>query len=335
MTLRRQGKTERGSAWGRLRAILPNLARLLAFLLCVYVVAMAVVARQVRAETHEIMLGVGAQMMTYAEADAQDSPRTLRLNGQRLRFGSGHVSSRSVSEVLDFFETRCRARDGRLIEQVHELYEARAMDVPDTSMLDGTLRDSDERSGYVACFDTGDEREGVEGLLARLTAFADTGNLARLGGLRYAYARRTEDGGTHFLVFHTDEQLNVYEMFPATGDAPGVDIEGLPRPDGARRLLSAWEEGDPHSLSMYTSTIRSAESLQGWYREQLPARGWSLVEPTDAQRDRFTRHWSGRDRQVLEQGRALHAEQGDRHVLVVFTDDAPSGQAVVTVLTAR
>ncbi|AKF11659.1 hypothetical protein [Sandaracinus amylolyticus] len=335
MTQRRQGKSERGSAWGRLRAILPNLARLFAFLLVVYAVAMVIVARQVRAETNEIMLGVGSQMMTYAEADAQDSPRTLHVNGQRLLFGSGHTANHDVDEVLDFFEARCTSRDGRLVERVHELYEQRQMPVPDTSMLDGTLRDSTERSGYVACFDVGEEREGVEGLLARLQSFADSGNLARMGGLRYVYARRTDDGGTHFLVFHTDEELNVYEMFPSTGDAPGADVDGLPRPANTRRLMSAWEEGDPHSLSMYTSTTRSAEELQRWYRSELPDSGWDLVEPTDAQRDRFTRHWSQHDRDVLERGRALHAEQGDRQVMVVFTDDEPSGQAVVTVLTAR
>ena len=44
MTQRRQGKSERGSVWGRLRAILPNLARLFAFLLVVYAVAMVIVA---------------------------------------------------------------------------------------------------------------------------------------------------------------------------------------------------------------------------------------------------------------------------------------------------
>jgi hypothetical protein len=111
MTMRRT-RTERVSAWGRLRAVLPNLLRLSAFLLAVYVVAAVAVARHVRAETNEIMMGVGAQMMAYAEADAQDAPRTLHLNGQRLLFGSGHATGRRVAEVLDFFEARCRGRAG-------------------------------------------------------------------------------------------------------------------------------------------------------------------------------------------------------------------------------
>lgn len=335
MTARTTRKTERGSVWGRLRAILPNLARLFAFLLAVYAVAMVVVARQVRAETDEILLGVGAQMMTYADADAQDAPRTLRLNGQRLLFASGHARDRSVREVLDFFEGRCRSRDGRLVDHVAELATAGGIEAPDTSMLDGTLREETRRGGFVACFDVGEGREGVEGLLARLTAFAESGNLARMGGLRYAYARPTEDGGTHFLVFHTDDELNVYEMFPASGDAPGVDVEGLPRPPGVRRLMSAWEEGDPHSISMYTSTTRDADQLRAWYRRALPEGGFRLVEPSEAQRDRFTRHWEPHDRRILRDADAIHAEQGDRHVMLVFTDDEPSGQAVVTVLTAR
>lgn len=335
MTLRSTRKTERGSVWGRLRAILPNLARLFAFLLAVYAVGMVVVARQVRAETDEILLGVGAQMMAYAEADAQDAPRTLRLNGQRLLFGSGHTRDHSVGEVLDFFEGRCRSRDGRLVDQLGELAAARQIEAPDTSMMDATLREETGRGGFVACFDVGEEREGIEGLVARLQAFADTGNLARMGGLRYAYARPTEDGGTHFLVFHTDEELNVYEMFPATGDAPGVDVEDLPRPANVRRLMSAWEEGDPHSLSMYTSTTRSADELRTWYSRELPGSGWELVEPSEAQRERFTRHWEEDDRRILQDADAIHAELGDRHVMLVFTDDEPSGQAVVTLLTSR
>jgi hypothetical protein len=180
----------------------------------------------------------------------------------------------------------------------------------------------------------GDERQGVEGLLARLTAFAESGDLARVGGLRYVYARATDEG-THFLVFHTDESLNIYEMFPQTGDAPGRDVPGLPRPEGARRFMSAWEEGDPHAITMYATTRQSADELRGWYREALPGAGWTLYEPTEAQLERFTQHWSEADRRGVRDARALHAEHGDQHVMVVLADDRGSGQAVATLLTSR
>lgn len=334
MTTRRKSPEKRSVA-ARFRAMLPNLMRLGMFLLAVYVAAMAVVARQVRAETNEIMMGVGAQMMTYADADVQDAPRTLFVNGQRLAFGSGHSDDHDVGEVLDFFEARCRQRDGRLVDHVRELAQEREIAAPDTSMLDGTLREDSARGGYVACFDVGEEREGVEGLLSRLTAFTNSGNLADLGGLRYVYARRTDEGGTHFLVFHTDDRLNIYEMFPATGDAPGIDAEDVPRPAHVRRLLSAYEDGDPHAVSMYTSTIRDAAELQAWYQDELPRAGWRLFEPSDAQLDRFTAHWETRDREALRDARAIHAEMGDRQVMLVLTDDRPSHQSVVTVMTTR
>lgn len=334
MTIRRKPQAKIPLAT-RVRAILPNLLRLGLFLLALYVVGMVVVARQVRAETNEIMMGVGAQMMQYAEADSQDAPRTLFLNGQQLAFGSGHTNEHDVDDVLDFFEARCEGRDGRLVDQVRELAHAREITPPDTSMLDGTLRESTPRGGYVACFDVGEERDGVEALLGRLTAFTNSGNLAELGGLRYVYARPTEDGGTHFLVFHTDDRLNIYEMFPATGDAPGVDAEGLPRPANVRRLMSAWEEGDPHAITMYTSTTRAAGELESWYQDELPRAGWRLFEPTDAQLDRFTQHWEPAQRDAVREARAIHAEMGDRQVMLVLTEDQPSHQSVVTVMTTR
>ncbi|MDQ3031029.1 MAG: hypothetical protein M3Y87_01325 [Myxococcota bacterium] len=323
------------SLTARARALVPNLLRLAAFLLVLYVVGLAVVARQVRAETNEIMMGVGAQMMQYADADAQDAPRTLVLNGQQLAFGSGHTDDHDVGEVLDFFQARCSQRNGRLVDHVRELASERDVPASETSMLDGTLRESTPRGGYVACFDVGEERESFEGLLARLTAFTDSGNLAELGGLRYVYARALENGGTHFLVFHTDDRLNIYEMFPATGDAPGADPAGLPRPASVRRLLSAWEDGDPHAINIYTSTTRDAAELHAWYQDELPRAGWTLYEPTEAQLDRFTRHWEPADRDAVRDAHAIHAEHGDRHVMLVMSDDRAGEQSAVSVLTTR
>lgn len=334
MTTRRKSP-EKITLRERARRAAPKLLRLGLFLTALYAVGAVIVARRVRAEANEIMMGVGAQMMQYADADRQGEPRTLYLNGQRLAFGSGWARERSVDEVLDFFEARCRARDGRLADQLQELARARDIEAPDSTPFDGTLRDSSAHGGYVACFDVGEERQGVEGLLARLEGFANTGDLANLGGLRYVYAREMDEGGTHFVVFHTDDRLNVYEMFPRTGDAPGVDAEDVPRPANVRRLMSAWEEGDPHAMTMYTSTTRSSEELQAWYRQELPHAGWELVDPTEAQVDRLTRGWDEDDRRGAREARAIHAERGDRHVTIVLADDEPSHQGVVTVLTTR
>ena len=73
----------------------------------VFVVALAVggVYHQVRAQMSETFFGLGDQMMYYAEGEAQDAPRTLLLNGQTIRFSSGHVDQ-PLREVLDVFERR-------------------------------------------------------------------------------------------------------------------------------------------------------------------------------------------------------------------------------------
>lgn len=310
----------------------PNMLRLAGFLLVVYLIGLAIVARQVRAETSEMMLGVGAEMMRFANPEYQDEPRTLLLNGQRLGFASGHSTEHTVADVLDFFEGRC-AEHSLFFADVPELLASASIDAPDTGMWSGTLREGGDGAGYVACFDTG-EVGGVEGVLHRLEAFTDSGNLAELGGLRYAYASRTAEG-THFIVFYTDESLNIYDMFPATGDAPGMDVPGLPRPRAARRMLSAYEADDPHVMGIYTSTSMLAEDMQTWYRAELPRQGWSLVDPSDEDIEDHISHWSAQNQVGARGRRFMLAEKDGRQVMLLFADDSEGHQGVATVLSTR
>ncbi len=336
MTARRSEREAKQAKPRRsLRSYWPNLLRLSGFLLVVYAVGTALVARHVRAEASEMMMGLGGQMMQYASADMQDEPRALYVNGQHIGFGSGHARERSVTEVLDFFEARCRQRDGRFVEAIGDLASATEIGTPDWSLIDGTMRESDETGGYVACFDMGAEAVGPQGLLTRLSSFLDSGDLSDVGGLRYVYARPMSEGGTHFLVFHADDHLNVYEMFPATGDAPGVDVRGVPRPDGTRRLLSAWEEGDSHAVTIYTADGRGPEDLREWYRTEMRAASWEIVEPSDAEFERFTSDWDPRDRDIARESLSIHAEQGQRHVMLLFAEESQSRAGVVTVLSLR
>lgn len=331
MTMRRKPQ-ETPSLASFVRTKWPNMLRLAGFLLVVYLVGLAWVARQVRAETSELMLGVGAEMMRFANPEFQDEPRTLLLNGQRLGFASGHSSEHTVTQVLDFFEARC-AEHSAFFADVPELLRNGSIGAPESSMWSGTLREGGERAGYVACFDTG-EVDGVRGLLHRLELATDSGNLAELGGLRYAYASETDEG-THFIVFYTDEQLNVYQMFPATGDAPGIDVPGLPRPAAARRMLSAYEAADPHVISMYTSTRMRAADFQSWYRRELPRQGWTLVDPDVEAIAYHSSRWSPRDQERVRADRFMLAEKSGQQVMLIFADDERGEQGVATVLTTR
>jgi hypothetical protein len=83
---------------------------------------------------------------------------------------------------------------------------------------------------------------------------------------------------TSFITFWTDGQANLFDAFPARGDAPGRDPAQLPRPPRSRRLLSAWEKDRGSSLSLYRSETMDAGALDGFYRRELMKNGWQVLD---------------------------------------------------------
>jgi hypothetical protein len=140
------------------------------------------------------------------------------------------------------------------------------------------LRSEDEKRGYVACLDLGPEPLDTRQLLRRINAFGQTGDLARLGGLRLAFAR-ADGEGTHHVSVWSDGPLPLLHAFPARGDAPGADPADMPRPPEARRVLSASVGGDDGVLASYHSDLAPPRLLSR-YRAQLEAAGMAVL--TDA-----------------------------------------------------
>ena len=67
-------------------------------------------------------------------------------------------------------------------------------------------------------------------------------------------------------------------MFPSRGDAPGDDPEGVARPDGMRRLLSARDIAQPYGMTVYAGAA-SMDTLETHYRREMPRTGWRLIPP--------------------------------------------------------
>jgi len=236
---------------------------------------------RVRAQVSETFFGLGDQMMYYAEGEAQDAPRTLLLNGQTIRFSSGHVDQ-PLAEVLDVFQARCGAVNGQIEAQLRALaadHPERAEALPEDT--DPTLREEAGGRGYVACLDLGSEEVAVSEIAQRIGRYGETGDVGEIGDMRYVFGEEYEFEGrtrTHFVAMWTNGSFNVARMFPEEGDAPGRDVDDLARPDGATRTLSAWEAGEPQQLTVYWAP-RSETELQAHYRRSLAASGWSIVEP--------------------------------------------------------
>jgi len=260
----------------RLQTVMKML-RLGAFLMFVQFLVSALLVRHVSAQIQGLMLSVGSQMMRVAELSPAAQPRTVRLNGAQVRLRVQTAPNQKLKDVLDVFHQRCRERNGRFYEQLSAQELQRKLPPPPRiASLDGVLRTEGGSAGAIACLDLGESKETPASILARAERFLETGDAHEFGELRYVRAEQVGDD-VFAVMLWTDGPFKVSEMFPAEGDAPGLDFQDLPRPPGSRRLLSAWEEGEAPALDMYTVKGKNAASLEAYYRSELGKLGWQLT----------------------------------------------------------
>jgi hypothetical protein len=302
--------------------LVPKLLRVSVFVVVVWVLAIFFAAHRVEAEVQEIMLGLGAEMMQMP--DAQDGRvRQMRFNGTPIQFRTSRVDQ-PLADVLDFFEQRCQERDGRIAEQLEELMARNGESgEADPSDLDGTLRFDTSERGYVACLDMGEERQDHEDLIGRIGSFLDSGDLSEVGHMRYLFAQRADEEGTFMVSIFSDQPVRLFDIFPTEGDAPGSDPVDIPRPPEARRLLSAFEEGRPYGMFVYTHAAgQEASDLERTYRERLmPSQGWSAVSLRDGER-------------VRVDGSLMSVWSKDERVVTLVFSEGPDGQATTSVMTS-
>jgi hypothetical protein len=77
-----------------------------------------------------------------------------------------------------------------------------------------------------------------------------------------------------------DRGLDIRAMFPSAGDAAGTDSDVLPRPPGARRILSAHAEGLPYGVRLY-DTGENADKVRAFYDSWMAAHGFEKVKAGD------------------------------------------------------
>jgi hypothetical protein len=120
---------------------------------------------------------------------------------------------------------------------------------------------------------------------SRLSRFLDTGDLGHLGDVRYVFAERNAEGLTHVVTAWTQGSFNLYSLFPAEGDAPGSDLEDVPRPKRSVRLLTAGAEGVPYSARIYEAPGHP-KGILATYDLRMIARGWKpvLIDDKDHRR---------------------------------------------------
>jgi hypothetical protein len=231
-------------------------------------------ARSAMGGIAEQALIVGRQLAKLE--DLTESSNKLVLNGQEIHLASA-VTSESLDKVLDRFEALCRD-EGVLVHEFARLDKLLEQKLPErkTSFDLGILREQNAHDGMVACMvqDASSERSAIDGF----QRFMDSQDLRDIGLLRYAYARKTDNGHSHVLTAWTDGSFKLSALTPpADGtDTPGTDPTGALRPPQSVRLLTAAAHGAPHAVRIYESTVKPADVL-GSYDREMPKLGWEPI----------------------------------------------------------
>jgi hypothetical protein len=248
----------------------------------------------------EQLTEVGDLLMQYDRADHQDGTRTVLVNGQQMYFSSG-VTHDDPHTVLEHFTSLCDAHDAGTVERFTALPQRFGHHSP--RMLDPVYRLEDPTGGVVACLDMGEDDLSLHDIGERVDRFNHTHDIHDIGDIRYVMAREMDHGGTHFVTFWTNGSFDLDEALPRDGhDAAGTDLDGVPRPPGAFRTMSATEHGNPDCAVQYLGSTMTEWELEHYYQEQLVAQGWTLVPvPESAQSTdlRFVEATRGGDAEIV------------------------------------
>lgn len=193
----------------------------------------SVAIQRVHAGGLELAQSIGEPLLAYAGASQDEGLRTLVINGARLRMRTGSTTD-SIDAVLDAHAEPCRSG---------------------TLTPDPLVRTRRADQGFIGCIVP---RAGP--LLERVRALGETQDFASLGELRFAWAMQSPSG-TRYVAIASEGELKLPAMFPADGDAPGIDPLGLPRPPAARRLLTTWQEGQAPMLVSYRSELALSDAF--------------------------------------------------------------------------
>jgi hypothetical protein len=181
----------------------------------------------------------------------------------------------ALASVLDVFHARCRQAAGGFAERLAgDNPKPAARKLLRDRLLDATLHENGDHDGYVACLDLGPSAPHAGELIDRLRAFVISGDVARVGDLRFVWARRDAEL-THYVALWTEGSLPLRTAFPERADAPGVEVPHIPRPEPSQRVLSAWQQAQAPLLVSYRAQ-GSAHELAGRYREQLVTQGFTV-----------------------------------------------------------
>lgn len=274
-----------------------GLFRVMTYFSVITVACGIVSVRHARAEYENRTLAFGRQMIELAKASSHELT-TINFNGQPIHVGSS-LTPDLPDQILDRYKELCTTNRAQtelgnvaaliageagasvappedVVQHLADLPTTAEPELPELAKS-GALRMGDGEEGAVLCFVRGSKSKS--NWAEALAGFYSTGDLGALGELRYAYAKRGQNGTTHVLTAWTDSAFNFLDMMGDEGkDCAGEDFPELPRLPNTTRIVSARAEGTPFGVNVY-KTKESPTKALAFYDEQMKAAGWFTYDP--------------------------------------------------------
>jgi len=121
-------------------------------------------------------------------------------------------------------------------------------------------------------------QESEGGVRASLCIFKneDGASGEQLHRVRYTLAHQREDGSIAVTTVVNASATPLQELFPADGDAPGSDLQGVPRPEQSRRTMTAVVGSGDHTVRVYESPL-AVETALARYDAMMGAVGYATT----------------------------------------------------------
>lgn len=301
----------------RVRRYIWPMLRLATFIGVACAVLLYLDYRVARASVMEHLLGIGQRMAPFLDdAHLVEKPREVHLNGLRMWVAAGHTDQRPA-EVRRWYAERYAGKGSATDTMTEALKAAKMLPPSVTGLSQATF--GDDKMGGMAALDMG-QHVDLRTLQAALRKLV-TGKIGEVGHFRYLYYERNETGGTRFLTIWTDDQFDLTKFLPSGGeDAPGRDIEDVPRYPGTIRVLSGDERGRAAQMAVYTGP-GSSDTAAMFYDARMRTLGWQS-DPQFA---------AAAARQGLHSARYGNAK--GHEVVIDLSEDTQKGRALaVTVI---
>ena len=282
-------------------------------------------APSVRADIYMNLASSRGPLPDVADQDGGERNGVTLLNSNRLYYRISHTR-KSVHRVLNDYQQSITPKSFRLFRQdkLPKVTDV-ARIAPELPFLEALMnnkrivREESSRWGLVSFIDMGlDANEDWHAAFRRkVEAFARSGRLGDLGVARSVVAvANVASDSTTVISSWTDPDFNLRDFQDrGEGDLPGRDIDGMPRIQPTRRLLTFDQKEDRFSfmLVMYETPLTPDQALAAYSRE-AQRQGWTSTEQDRAERkDRTVLFLNRNDAEV----QLFARRQGNKTIVLV------------------